>query len=114
MYKFHPAECLKSISDLIILDIAVKAINMAYPLLNGHETMTSRKIVIRLVGFYGDKHVRELEIHDEVKVKDIVGRVLDNVDEVMVICGSKQLYLDDIVPYDCRELDIYPLASGGM
>jgi len=74
-----------------------------------------KKIMIKLVGFYGGKHVREVEVCDDARIKDVVGMALNrSIDEVMVVCNSKQLYPDDYIPSDCRELTVYPLASGGV
>lgn len=94
--------------------VIIKLLNIAYPLLDRRGATMSKKIVIRFVGFHGGKHVKEVEVCGDTRIRDVIGMVLDrNVDEVMVVCGSKQLYLDDYIPPDCSELDVYPLASGG-
>lgn len=93
----------------------IKLLDIVYPLLDGRGATMPKKIVIKFVGFHGGKYVKEVEVCGDARIKDVIGMVLDrSFDEVMVVCNSKQLYPDDYIPSDCRELDVYPLASGGM
>ncbi len=74
----------------------------------------ARKIAIKLTGFCSGARVAELNIDDSTRVEEVLHRVLgEEAKEVMVICGTKQLYSEDIIPRGCFELEIYPLASGG-
>ncbi len=79
----------------------------------GMEKQT-RKIAIKLIGFRSGARITELNIGDSTRVEEVLHRVLgEEAEEVMVICGTKQLYPEDIIPRECFELEIYPLASGG-
>ncbi len=73
-----------------------------------------RKIAIKLIGFRSGARVTELNVDDTTRVEEVLHRALgEEAEEVMVICGTKQLYPEDIVPRECFELEIYPLVSGG-
>jgi len=46
------------------------------------------------------------------KVKRVLNLSFDD-DEIMIVCNDKQLYLDDSIPSECDEIELYPLAHGG-
>jgi len=75
------------------------------------------KVKIVLLGFSSKLKDKELEVDIEMNalVRDVINRLSHIVDpdEIMIICNNKQLYLDDVIPENCRSLEIYPLAHGG-
>lgn len=76
-------------------------------------------IKIRLFGFSGSSRVIDLVIHSNATIKEIITSVIKmlnlkvNYDEVLVLCNGRQLYLDDVLPINCMELEFFPLALGG-
>ncbi|MEM1644257.1 MAG: hypothetical protein QXL96_00060 [Ignisphaera sp.] len=36
-----------------------------------------------------------------------------NLDEIMILCDDKQIYVEEPLPSNCRDLIIFPLALGG-
>jgi len=45
-------------------------------------------------------------------VKKVLNLSFDE-DEIMIVCNDKQLYLDDSIPSECDEIELYPLVHGG-
>ena len=81
------------------------------------ESMTSVKI--RLFGFDGSSKVIDIAVHSNITVREIISNVIkmlnlkiDN-DEVLILCNGRQLYPDDVLPINCMELELFPLALGG-
>jgi hypothetical protein len=57
-----------------------------------------------------DGKVNVLQVLDKVR-NDI--KIMFEFDEIMIICNNKQLYVNDEIPQDCKELIMFPLALGG-
>ncbi len=77
-------------------------------------------IRVKLFGFGGkNRMVVEVVVHSNVAVRDVVANIIKmldlevDYDEVMVLCNGVQVYLDDVLPNNCSELELFPLAFGG-
>lgn len=75
-------------------------------------------IRVYLIGFDGKKRSLNIEYLGYESIRDIIAKVKSMInirfdDEIMIICNNKQLYLDDLIPNECNELELYPLAHGG-
>ncbi|MDK6028295.1 hypothetical protein QPL79_02820 [Ignisphaera sp. 4213-co] len=79
-----------------------------------------RKITVKLIGF-GQAQNRILSIEiDNITVSDLITEVSKivkfddvSIDEFIAICNNEQLYLDDKIPEECQEIELFPFASGG-
>lgn len=75
---------------------------------------------LRITGFKNIKEEYELCINEDEKVLQILEHIKSKFNisldsgEVMVVCNDKQIYLDEVVPKECKSLTIFPLAFGGM
>lgn len=77
---------------------------------------------IRVIGF--GKEASENSYSLCVDVNEKVSYVLEylqknfnivfDLDEVMVLCNDKQIYIDEPIPEDCSVLTVFPLALGGL
>jgi hypothetical protein len=79
-----------------------------------------KKITIRIKGFRGiTRDVVEIETGEGDSIRRIINllatKIKFNIDasEVLVICDNTMLYLDDPIPKECDQIEIYPLALGG-
>jgi hypothetical protein len=80
-------------------------------------------IRLRIIGLHETKE-KELSLNNicvdgKVNVLQVLDKVRNDIkimfefDEIMIICNNKQLYVNDEIPQDCKELIMFPLALGG-
>uniref|UniRef100_A0A7C4FCU8 MoaD/ThiS family protein n=1 Tax=Ignisphaera aggregans TaxID=334771 RepID=A0A7C4FCU8_9CREN len=81
------------------------------------------QVKVRLAGFRGFPKPVTISIQlseERGKIADVIKEAFKHLDivveedEVLVICDDKMLYLDDEIPASCEELELYPLARGGL
>jgi hypothetical protein len=79
-----------------------------------------KKITIRIKGFRGiTRDVVEIEAGEGDSIRRIINLLATkikfdiDVSEILVVCNNTMLYLDDPIPRDCNQIEIYPLALGG-
>lgn len=78
---------------------------------------------IKIIGFRDSMksglNLNKICVDEKNNVLDILKHVEESSkivlepDEIMIICDDKQLYVNDKIPLDCKELLIFPLALGG-
>jgi len=79
-----------------------------------------KKITIRIKGFRGiTKNTVEIETGEGDSIRRVINllatKIGFNIDasEILVVCNNTMLYLDDPIPKECNQIEIYPLALGG-
>ncbi|MCI4435236.1 MAG: hypothetical protein JHC33_00290 [Ignisphaera sp.] len=79
-----------------------------------------KKITIRIKGFRGiTRNTVEIETDEGDSIRRIINllttKIGFNIDasEILVVCNNTMLYLDDSIPKECNQIEIYPLALGG-
>lgn len=76
---------------------------------------------VRIIGLRGVSENEQYKICVESynTVSDVIKLIENklgyrfNLDEIMVICNDKQVYVEETLPPSCRNLVIFPLALGG-
>lgn len=78
---------------------------------------------IRIIGFRrtGDNEINisNVCVSEKSKIIQILNnlkedlKIMLELDDIMIICNNKQLYIDDEIPQDCKEILIFPIAPGG-
>lgn len=78
-------------------------------------------INIRIIGFraVSDKELYKICVNVDDKVLRVIELIENklglkfNLDEIMILCDDKQIYAEEPLPSNCRDLIIFPLALGG-
>lgn len=77
---------------------------------------------VRIIGFIKDSNekIHSLCIDANEKVAHILEylekefNITFDLDEVMILCNDRQVYVDEPIPGGCDILTVFPLALGGL
>ncbi|MEM1559936.1 MAG: hypothetical protein QW775_06325 [Ignisphaera sp.] len=76
---------------------------------------------VRIIGLrrVSEKELYKICVESYNTVSDVI-KIIEsklgyrfNLDEIMIVCNDKQVYVEETLPSSCENLVIFPLALGG-